>query len=171
MTQINPSLTFPSFLHSPFGNLVTPLPCSHTPSKFCWHPHTRKSILWKGFLTSEGSKTKGYPYLNTIIPVIALSWKPMDTIRYQCPHNGLDPKVLYENTFSYFNSLLLLLLILVMSSNHPTGNFHYPCTKHIIPIRLKTNLNKLKSCLIGSSSTRHTCNPIHFLLEEVKLVV
>ena len=40
-----------------------PLPCSHSPSKFCWHPHPGQSIPWQDFLASEDTKTKAYPYL------------------------------------------------------------------------------------------------------------
>jgi len=59
-----------------------PLLCSHTPSKFLYLAHPGQSIPWQGFLTSKNTKTKAYPYLKTIIPVIAGSWKSMDTIGY-----------------------------------------------------------------------------------------
>ena len=45
------------------GKSGHPLPCSHTPSKFRWHPHPRQSIPWQGFLTSEDTETKAYPCL------------------------------------------------------------------------------------------------------------
>lgn len=48
-----------SLLHSP-SRIQSPLPCNHSPSKFCQHHYPRKSILWKGFLASEDITTKAY---------------------------------------------------------------------------------------------------------------
>jgi len=39
------------------------------------HPLLECSIPWQGFLALEGPKTKAYPSLKTIIPVITSSWK------------------------------------------------------------------------------------------------
>jgi len=62
-----------------------PFPCSHSHSKFRWHPHLGQSIPWKGFLKLEDTKTKAYPFLKITILVIECSWKFVDTIGYQCP--------------------------------------------------------------------------------------
>lgn len=146
-------------------NPVT-LSCSHSPSKFYWHPHSDQSIPWQGFLTSEDTKTKAYPCLKTIILVIACSWKSMDTIRYECPIMTLFLNALL--TYRCTLQFLLLLQILAINFNHLTGCFMHSCTKHINSIRFKINWNNFKSYLIGSSSIRYTCNFIRFL-SQVKL--
>lgn len=117
-------------------NPVT-LSCSHSPSKFYWHPHSDQSIPWQGFLTSEDTKTKAYPCLKTIILVIACSWKSMDTIRYECPIMTLFLNALL--TYRCTLQFLLLLQILAINFNHLTGCFMHSCTKHINSIRFKIN--------------------------------
>jgi len=78
----------------------------------------RRPIPWQGFLASKSSKTKAYPYLKNIIPVIVCSWKPMDTIEYECPTMTLLLNALPTHCYP-FQFLLLLLLILVIGFNHP----------------------------------------------------
>ena len=82
MTKKKSILDLPFSATQTLGQSSHPLPCSHTPSKFRWHPHPEQSIPWKGFLTSEDTKTKVYTCLKTIIPVISCSWKSMETIGY-----------------------------------------------------------------------------------------
>lgn len=64
MTKINPLVTLPSLLHSPF-RIWSPLPCSHSPSKLHGHHHPEQSIPWQGLIALEDTKTKAYTYLNT----------------------------------------------------------------------------------------------------------
>jgi len=97
MTKTNPSVTFPSLLHSPSG-IQSPLPCSHSPSKFHWHPHPGQSIPWKGFLTSKDKKPRHIPASthhtshSMLIEINGHYWVPRS-------HNGPAPE--------YFTSMLL----------------------------------------------------------------
>ena len=89
MTNKNPfpDLTFSTILS--LRQSGHPLPCSHTPSKFTDVPYLERSMPWQGFLALEGKTTKAYTCLKTIIPIVACSWKSMDTIGYQFP--TMDP--------------------------------------------------------------------------------
>lgn len=88
MTKTNISVTFPSLLHSPLGNPVTP---------FCVVAHLQSSptspILIDPSLGKDSSdqniKQPRHISSSTIIPVIACSWKSMGTIGYQCPTMAL----------------------------------------------------------------------------------
>jgi len=71
------------------------------------HSLPERSIPWKYFLASEDLKTKAYPYLKTIILIIACSWKSMDTIGYQCPTMAL----LLNALPSYFCSSYFIFFV------------------------------------------------------------
>ena len=81
--------SLPLFATYSLGKFDQPLMCSHSASKFRWHPHLGQSIPWQGFLASEDQATKAYTYLETIMSAIACSWKSMETIGYQCPITAL----------------------------------------------------------------------------------
>lgn len=139
MKKKNPSPSLPFFATQSLGQYSHPLLCSHSPSKFPDIHFPRRSNPWKCFLTSKGPKLMEYPYLKIIIPIIACSWKSMDTIGYQCPTTTL-----FLNSFT--NILLHVPIIfsadattnfLELVPTTQTRHFHASCTKHIIAIRIK----------------------------------
>ena len=67
---------------------------------------------------SKDTKTKAYPYLETIILVIEFSQKSMDIIRYQCPTTTLLLK--------YFTNVLLHVLIHFSNAANPCSQFQPP---------------------------------------------
>ena len=60
---------------------------------------------------------------------------------YQVPvsHNGPVHECFTSILLHFPIPFLLLLLILAVDFNHPTGNFIHSCTKHITSIRFKIN--------------------------------
>ena len=112
-------------------NLVTPSEQSLTfqvplvPPSWAIHPLAR-------FPSIGRYKNQGIYLTQHIIPIIACSWKSIDTIRYQCPTMALFLLLLVSIP-------LLLLLILAIGFKHPTGHVHFSYTKNITSIRFKIN--------------------------------
>jgi len=100
--QTKSILDFSFFTTQSLEQSSQPLLCSHLPSKFWWHPHLGNFIPWKGFLASEDTKNKAYPYLND-----GTSNNMLMAINehYLVPvsHNGPAPKMLYMHTTTCSN--------------------------------------------------------------------